>query len=94
MSRIRREAYEQLIWEDLDWLMQQPRSLERDHIALVLKASPGREYSSRDEVQTALRHLGEAFSSIELLAYAATRRACLEITRAKSALKRSLEATS
>lgn len=37
MSELNRPAYEQLLREDLDWLLKQPRTLERDHIADVLR---------------------------------------------------------
>ena len=36
---INREAYQKLIDEDIEWLLKQPRSLERDHIVNVLKNS-------------------------------------------------------
>jgi len=39
-----RPAYEQMIQEDIDWLMKQPRTLERDHVVEVLKASTDRIY--------------------------------------------------
>lgn len=42
-----RDAYEQIIKEDIDWLMKQPRTLERDHIQLVLELSPDREYGEK-----------------------------------------------
>ena len=31
------EAYKKLLQEDLDWLLQQPESLEKDHIKAILK---------------------------------------------------------
>ena len=31
------EAYKKLLQGDLDWLLQQPESLEKDHIEAVLK---------------------------------------------------------
>lgn len=31
------EAYMNLIQGDLDWLLKQPRDLERDHIEAILK---------------------------------------------------------
>ena len=34
---VNREAYQKLIDEDIEWLLKQPRSLERDHIVSVLK---------------------------------------------------------
>lgn len=33
------EAYMNLIQGDLDWLLKQPRDLERDHIEAVLRKS-------------------------------------------------------
>ena len=31
------EAYKRLLQEDLDWLLKQPESLEKDHIEAILK---------------------------------------------------------
>lgn len=36
---LNRSAYEQLLREDLEWLLAQPRTLERDHIADLLRWS-------------------------------------------------------
>jgi hypothetical protein len=36
------EAYRKLVQEDIDWLLTMPRTLERDHILLIL------EYQIRD----------------------------------------------
>lgn len=36
---VNREAYQKLIDKDIEWLLKQPRSLERDHIVNVLKNS-------------------------------------------------------
>ena len=44
MSRLNRWAYEKMIQENIDWLLQQPRTLERDHIERVLRSSPDHEY--------------------------------------------------
>ena len=41
---INREAYQKLIDEDIEWLLKQPRRLERDHIVSVLKNSVERLY--------------------------------------------------
>ena len=35
--RLNKEAYQQLINEDLEWLLEQPRTLERDHIESCMK---------------------------------------------------------
>lgn len=37
--QICKEAYQKLINEDLQWLLKQPKSLERDHIEAVLRKS-------------------------------------------------------
>lgn len=40
MSRkLTREAFRKLIAEDIAWLEQQPRTLERDHIIMALQES-------------------------------------------------------
>ena len=35
--KVNREAYRKLIDEDIEWILKQPRSLEREHIVSVLK---------------------------------------------------------
>ncbi len=45
-NRMNRAAYEQMICEDVEWLAQQPRTLERDHIMLVLRVSADHEYAA------------------------------------------------
>jgi hypothetical protein len=37
--KVTRATYVKLIEEDLAWLLQQPKTLERDHIVLILKES-------------------------------------------------------
>ena len=39
-----RTAYQKLIDEDIEWLLKQPRTLEREHIHAILKESPTRLY--------------------------------------------------
>lgn len=46
-GRLLRHAYEKLIAEDLEWLAKQPRSLERDHIAAVLRESTAYTYGNQ-----------------------------------------------
>jgi len=36
---LNRQAYQQLVDEDLAWLAQQPRTLERDHIEQIIRWS-------------------------------------------------------
>ena len=47
--RMTRDAYEEIVRQDLEWLRRQPRSLERDHIVVVLEHSVRTEYP-RSEV--------------------------------------------
>ena len=42
--KLNRAAYEKLIAENLEWLKQQPRTLERDHIILIVEHSADHEY--------------------------------------------------
>ena len=44
MMRLNKKGYEQLINEDIAWLEKIPRTLEKDHIILVLKTSIEHEY--------------------------------------------------
>lgn len=37
--QICKEAYQELIDGDIEWLLRQPRDLERDHIEAVLRKS-------------------------------------------------------
>ena len=48
-GKLTRSAYENLIAEDIKWLLEQERTLERDHILDVLMDSPGCLYDF-DEV--------------------------------------------
>lgn len=43
-GKLTRDAYRRLIEEDLEWLMQQPPTLERSHIARIVRASERYEY--------------------------------------------------
>lgn len=37
MSVINAPAYKRLVDENIEWLLSQPRTLERDHIELILR---------------------------------------------------------
>jgi len=43
-TTLNRDAYERLIAEDLEWLLKQPRTLERDHIESIVRRSADHEY--------------------------------------------------
>ena len=42
--RMNRAAYQKLIDEDIEWLLTQPKTLERDHIELILKCQVEERY--------------------------------------------------
>lgn len=48
-GRLTREAYQRIVDEDLAWLEKQPRTLERDHIAAVLRNAVSRAYGPASE---------------------------------------------
>lgn len=53
---LNREGYEKLIQEDLEWLRKQPRTLEREHIELIVSQSPDQLYGKKpEEPQNPLR---------------------------------------
>jgi hypothetical protein len=41
-----RAGYEQLVAENIEWLLGQPRTLEREHIIEIVRASVAHEYPS------------------------------------------------
>ena len=45
-----KEAYQKLIDEDIEWLLKQPRDVERDHIEAVLKKSVDLLYGKDDSI--------------------------------------------
>jgi hypothetical protein len=57
--KLNRNAFEQLVREDIAWLEQQPRTLERDHCIGILKDSPTLYYDA-DELADAVQHLDTA----------------------------------
>ena len=42
--RLTRDAYQQLVDEDIAWLKTMPRTLERDHIIMILEHAVEYEY--------------------------------------------------
>ena len=68
-SPLTRRGFEQLIAGDLEWLAAQPRSLERDHIAALLRESVDRYYPKpadptvRPSAMLCKEHGGYGFSS-------------------------------
>lgn len=48
-TTMNRSAFEKLIAENIAWLEQQPRTLERDHIIDICRHAPDMYYGKRDE---------------------------------------------
>lgn len=47
--RLNRESYQKLVDEDIEWLLKQPRSLERDHIESIVKNSVDIYYGKSED---------------------------------------------
>ena len=58
--KLNRLAYAKLIEEDIAWLKTIPRTLERDHIILVLQVSPEHEYGPEEPADATRPELEEA----------------------------------
>lgn len=52
---LNKTAYSKLVEEDIEWLLKQPRSLERDHIVAVLKESVNLLYPPEGYVLPTMR---------------------------------------
>jgi hypothetical protein len=48
-GRLTRSAYQKLVDENIEWLLKQPRTLERDHIHEILKLVVVYEYGPDEE---------------------------------------------
>lgn len=48
--QICKEAYQELIDGDIEWLLRQPRDLERDHIEAVLRKSVELLYGKKEQL--------------------------------------------
>ena len=44
IMRMSRIAYEAVVKEDIEWLLKQPLTLEREHIIMIVRASVEHEY--------------------------------------------------
>ena len=77
-SKMNRHAYQQLIDEDIAWLEKQPRTLERDHIALIVRQSVDAEYPDRIHELYRAEKLGRmaAWHGIHVTGMAITDRPC------------------
>ena len=53
MYNVNKETYEQIIAEDIKWLLKQPQTLERNHIETIIKMSAdymyGAQYNLKEE---------------------------------------------
>lgn len=48
VMKISKRAYQELIDGDIEWLLRQPRDLERDHIEAVLRKSVELLYGKKE----------------------------------------------
>jgi len=55
-TRLNYDAYKKMIQENLDWLAKQPRTLERDHVEMIVKASLKHEYPAHASLQMLSDH--------------------------------------
>lgn len=60
MSRMNRSTFEGLIKENLEWLAQQLRTLEREHIRVIVEQSPTAFYGADVEEMAALKARADA----------------------------------
>ena len=71
--QICKEAYQELIDGDIEWLLRQPRDLERDHIEAVLRKSVELLYGKKEQLmyrpitmyQIACDRCGEVFGGTD-----------------------------
>ncbi len=54
MSTLTRAAYEKMIAENREWLSRQPRTLEREHVDLILQRSADHEYGEASTLRAQL----------------------------------------
>lgn len=62
-ARLTRAAYEALVAENIVWLQSLPRTLERDHVIMIVQRSPESEYGpavpdgcAREDLQARVEH--------------------------------------
>lgn len=58
-TRLNRQAYQQLVDEDVAWLEKQPRTLEREHVILIVKSSVGWLYDPFPEIDAKDKRIEE-----------------------------------
>lgn len=57
-GKLDRMGYQQIIDGDIAWLRAQPRTLERDHVIMIVEASPGHEYPDAPTPPTTQSRVG------------------------------------
>lgn len=56
---VSRRAYQELIDGDIEWLLRQPRDLERDHIEAVLRKSVELLYGKEKQLMEVLKDISQ-----------------------------------
>lgn len=59
-TKLNRQAYADIVAENLEWLNKQPHSLERDHLRVIAEHSVRHEYGECERELRALREVAEA----------------------------------
>lgn len=67
-GKLTRGAYEQLVSQDIEWLRQQPRTLERDHVIAIVEQSIDLHYGQSTLVREKLRALDLADTMTKIAA--------------------------
>lgn len=67
-TKLNREAYEKLIAEDLAWLRCQRRTLEQQHIEVILKSAVAYEFDITKRIAAAVADLKAENACLRILA--------------------------
>ena len=67
--RLTRWAYESLVAENIAWLKTMPRTLERDHILMILAEAVAYEYDRDAQAERTARAEGVAAERARVVAY-------------------------
>jgi hypothetical protein len=61
-----REAYQKLVNEDIEWLLKQPRTLEREHIEAIVSHSVSLLYDKIESLKEEVNALRDKLSQNQI----------------------------
>src|SRR5688500_11977665 len=64
-TTINRQAFRQAIEEDMRWLLRQPRTLERDHIELILKRAEEQYYGPEESADEPVESVRDQYAECQ-----------------------------